>query len=451
MRKEEGMVRRVLVLGAGRVAGPCIAHLAKREDVEVHAADRDPSRLEALRFPRVVPRLCGDLSDPGSLVRELRPEVVVNLLPAPTMASVAHACLEARAHMVNASYIKDPLSRLDEAVREAGLLFLCEMGLDPGIDHMAACRTVGEIHRRGGKVAAFWSACGALPDRSSDTNPLGYKLSWSPRDLLGVCRREARFLRDGKETVLPGGEPFRHATLVEVEGLGWFEEYANADSLPYRERYGIPEVRDLYRCTLRYPGWSELVRYLLDLGWFEEGERDLRGRSLWDLTAERVGDAPQEGRKGAAARRLGCPVWAAALAVLEWLGVFSDAPCPLERGSLRDVLERVFLEKLSFLPGEQDLVVLQHRFAVEYPDGRKPETWVSTLVDRGTEGEETSIARTTGLPAAMGTELILEGLALRGVHAPVAPEVFVPALELLAARGLRFLETVLPGRKVPGR
>lgn len=141
------MVRRVLVLGAGRVAGPCIAHLAKREDVEVHAADRDPSRLEALRFPRVVPRLCGDLSDPGSLVRELRPEVVVNLLPAPTMASVAHACLEARAHMVNASYIKDPLSRLDEAVREAGLLFLCEMGLDPGIDHMAACRTVGEIHR----------------------------------------------------------------------------------------------------------------------------------------------------------------------------------------------------------------------------------------------------------------------------------------------------------------
>jgi saccharopine dehydrogenase (NADP+, L-glutamate forming)/spermidine synthase len=119
---------------------------------------------------------------------------------------------------------------------------------------------------------------------------------------------------------------------------------------------------------------------------------------------------------------------------LEWLGLLDDAPTSGQATRL-DILADQMLDKMPYLDGERDMVVLVHEFVAAYPDQKKHIT--STLIDFGTPGGDTSMARTVGLPAAIGARMILDGeLDLTGVHIPVLPEIYRPVLEELAQRGI---------------
>ncbi len=435
-------MKHVLVLGAGRVAGPCVHYLLREPEVRVTVADLDGANVDhVLRgHPRGTGLVRNVASDLPSLLAETKPDVLINLLPAAMMAPVAAACVEAGIHYVNPSYIKDDMRALDKKAREKDLLLLCELGLDPGIDHMSAAKTIHEIHRSGGRVRSFHSWCGALPAREADDNPFGYKLSWAPSGLIGASKREARVLQDGQVVVWPDGETFRKASLIDIEGCGWFEQYANADSLPYIELYDMAEVRTVYRGTLRFPGWSETICAMQDLHLFDLDERDFRGLSFAGLTRQLVGAGADEDLDRALQAFLGIKPFSAVFMKLRWLGLLDERPLPLERGCLRDIVSSLYAEKLVFAPGERDLVVMEHRYVVDCPDGSAVERR-STLVDYGIPDGETSIARTTGIPPAIGALLILRGaVSARGVQAPVLPEVYEPALALLEKEGVRFRE-----------
>lgn len=435
-------MKSILILGAGRVARPCVRYLLEHTPHHLTVVDQDEGNLAAVTGGEPRARAFREsVADVPRILEATSPDLVINLLPAAFMAPVAEACVRARVDMINASYIKDEMRALDGPAREAGILLLCELGLDPGIDHMSAAQTIRDIHDRGGRVESFWSCCGAIPSAEANTNPFGYKLSWSPAGLIGASKREARILRSGEVVTYPPGETFRHVGFMEVEGLGWFEQYANANSLPYVDLYGMPEVKHVYRGTIRYIGWSETVRKMLDLGLFEEDVHDLRGLSYRQFTARLAGAQDGEAPEDALRRALRLEPYSAVFHKLVWLGLLSETPIPLSEGSARDVVAGLYLQKLVYAPGERDLVVMEHRYEASFPDDGRRVHHTSTMIDYGEEGGETSIARTTGLPPAIAARLLLDGrLSLKGVHAPVHPEVYEPALAELARLKISFRE-----------
>jgi saccharopine dehydrogenase-like NADP-dependent oxidoreductase len=440
-------MKRILVFGAGRVARPCVRHLLER-GYAVTAADLSEANLEQVLGGH--PNGRAIRADAGreaeAILRAEHPDLVICLLPPALMAPVARLCLDARVPLVHPAYLDEAQRALAGAVRAAGLVFLPELGLDPGIDHMSAARTVHRVRERGWRVESFRSVCGALPAPEANTNPWGYKLSWAPASLIGASLREARILREGREVVLPDGETYRHPELEEIEGMGWYEVYANGNALPYREAYGIPEARSLFRGTLRYLGWSETICGLNALSLVSEAPEDLRGLTFRGFLARRLG-VPGPEVEEALCRRLGIPPHSAVLMRLRWLGLLEEEPVPEGMGCARDLVALLFDRKLGLDPGERDLVILRDEFLLRDPSGGRHRIR-STLVDFGDPGGDTSIARTTGLPPAVGADLILRGeIRTPGLHAPVLREVWEPLLAELEERGIRLKEeeTELPG------
>jgi saccharopine dehydrogenase-like NADP-dependent oxidoreductase len=345
--------------------------------------------------------------------------------------------------MVTTSYVKEAMAQLDEAARAAGVILLNEIGVDPGIDHMTAMRIIHGVQARGGRVTKFVSWCGGLPAPEANTNPFGYKFSWSPRGVLLAGKNSAHFLWDGQDVVIPGGELFDHywTVPVAVEGqvIG-FDGYPNRDSLPYMQTYGIEAPQTFFRGTLRYPGWCQILRKIADLGLLEETPlAGLEGATFAQFTARLIG-SDQHNLRAALAAYLDLSLDSPVIDNLAWLGFLGEEPLPAGQRSPIDILTARMLAKMQYAPGERDMLILQHQFEAAFPGGA--ERIVSTMVDFGQPHGYTSMARTVGLPAAIAVKLILHGqIDLAGVQTPVMPEIYAPVLEELEKLGIRFVET----------
>jgi len=441
-------MRRVLVLGAGLVSGPLVRYLLAREDLRVTIATRRPARAQALvaghERGAAVALDAGDVAATRGLVSSA--DLCISLLPPALHAGIARLALEECKHFVTTSYLSEEMKQFDGPVREAGLTFLNEVGLDPGIDHMSALRIVHRIHGRGGTVTSFRSYCGGLPAPEANTNPWGYKFSWSPRGVVLAGRNSARYLEDAQERCLPGDQLFSHHWFVDVLGFGELEAYYNRDALPYIETYGLDGVQDMLRATLRYPGWSYTMQKLADLGYFDVEELPESPATFGELTRALAHLPAGSDLKTELARVLAVDVHSDTMMRLEWLGLLGDEliawGAAQKRSPLNGLAGRM-LEKMPFAPDERDLCVMQHEIEGRYSSGQC-ERVTSTLVAYGEPGGDSAMARTVGLPAAIAATMILDGrISERGVLLPIAPGVYGPILDELAdAAGVVFAERV---------
>jgi saccharopine dehydrogenase (NADP+, L-glutamate forming) len=434
----------VLVLGAGLVTRPLVRYLLDLPDVQVIVASRTLSRAEALieNHHRGAARQLDVEKDDAldALVGEV--DLVISLLPYTYHVKVAELCIKHRKDMVTTSYVSPAMRELHHRAKEAGVILLNEIGVDPGIDHMSAKKIIDEVHRKGGKIKSFRSWCGGLPAPDANTNPLGYKFSWSPRGVLLAGRNPAHYLEDGQEVNIPGEELFDHHWSVDVPGTEGFEGYPNRDAVPYGHVYRIPEAKTVFRGTLRYPGWSETMANVSELGLLDVEEQDLSGLTYKQFLGRCIGYEGCEIRD-AVAGFLSLDRDSFVLDNLEWLGLFSDDPLPIRRGAPIDVLTARMLEKMRYGDDERDMLVMHHEFVVEYPDHKEAIT--STMIDYGIAGGDTSMSRTVGLPAAVATRLILEGqISRRGVVVPVTPDIYEPVLAELETMGIRLQEVDRP-------
>ncbi|GAA5960892.1 hypothetical protein JCM3765_007527 [Sporobolomyces pararoseus] len=460
--------QRAVVLGAGLVAGPAIRTLANQKNLEVIVASNDLPAAESLASQyQNVSASAFDASNEKEL-RELiaNADVVLSLLPAPMHVKVANLCIENKTSLVTASYTSPEMAALHDKAKEAGIVLLNELGLDPGIDHCSAAALIEEARGTGNELVSFVSFCGGLPEPALSGGPLGYKFSWSPRGVLTAALNSAKFRLDSKDVTIPGSDLLRQgfSSVPILRGFN-LEGVANRDSLSYLPQYSLPQdLPTILRGTLRYPGFSRLVDAFKRIGLLSTeklGRQIGDWGELVDACLENQGYKVKDGetREKALSELLGGEDQTLVRDVLETLnelallplpsstGLSSLPPLPAEPTAPLDLLSSILSHQLAYNPDERDLVILHHELTTKSKETGEPELFTSTMVQYGTE-KESAMALTVGTPIALGALLILEGkLSQRGLVSPTSEDVWRPLLAQLDANGIRSIEK----RKVGSR
>ncbi|XP_048227495.1 alpha-aminoadipic semialdehyde synthase isoform X2 [Ricinus communis] len=391
-------------------------------------------------------------------------EVVVSLLPPSCHIVIANACIKLNKHLVTASYVDDSMSALDEKAKAADITILGEMGLDPGIDHMMAMKMINQAHVRKGRVKSFTSYCGALPSPAAANNPLAYKFSWNPAGAIRAGRNPATYMSHGEIVNVEGDNLYDSAVKLRLPDLPAFalECLPNRNSLVYGKVYGIEEASTIFRGTIRYEGFGEIMGTLAKIGLFStESHSYLRCKQrttfqgflceLLDIHGE-ITDGVLLGEEDITEKlvTLGhCKEKETAVKAAKtiiYLGLHEQTEIPASCKSPFDVTCFRMEERLTYSSAEQDMVLLHHEVEVEFPDGKRTEYHRGTLLEFGTtkKGKTiTAMALTVGIPAAIGALLLLENkIKTKGVVRPIEPEVYVPALDILQAHGIKLIEKV---------
>jgi saccharopine dehydrogenase-like NADP-dependent oxidoreductase len=433
-------MKTVLVLGAGLVTRPLVRYLLDVPSYTVVVASRTVSKAEALieGHPqgKAIALNAEDVEALKALIADA--DLAISLLPYVYHVQVAEFCIEYGTDMVTTSYVSPAMRALDGRARAANIIILNEIGVDPGIDHMSAMKIIHSVQKNGGEITSFRSWCGGLPAPEANTNPFGYKFSWSPRGVLLAGRNAAHYLEDGEEVNIPGEELFAHHWSVDVPGFKGMEGYPNRDAVPYAEVYGIPTAKTVFRGTLRNPGWSATLNALAHLGYLDTDEQDWTGLTFRQCTGRLIGYDDKDVRQ-ATADHVGLTADSFVLDNLEWLGLFDDEPLPLEYGAPVDILTARMLEKMPYEDGERDMLIMHHEFIAEYADHKEEIT--STMIDYGIPGGDSSMSRTVGLPAAIASRMVLEGkITRKGVIVPATPDIYEPVLAELEELDIRLVE-----------
>ncbi len=435
-------MKKVLILGAGMVVKPIVTYLLDK-DIHVTVATRTKSKADAMidghAHGTSVAWTVDDTLTLDKMIAEH--DLTVSLLPWTHHIMVARHCIRHKKDMVTTSYVKPEMKALDQEAKDAGIIILNELGLDPGIDHMSAMRIIDHVHDRGGKVEEFYSICGALPSPGAANNPFRYKFSWSPKGVVMAGNNDGRYLRHGKEVYVPTEDLFKNPLSVDFPKVGKLEIYPNRDSMPYIELYGIPETKTMMRGTFRYPGWCESLDAMKALKLITNDTHDFTGKTYAQMVAMLIDEAEADNIRQKAARYLGIDEKAHALDALEWLGVFDDKAMDRQQDTPFEIVSDLMIDKMMIGQEEKDMVAMQHVFLVSYPDGSK-EVIKSSMLDSGTLATDTAIARTVALPAAVGVEMILKGeITEKGVYIPVIPGIYNPILDALETMDIRMEET----------
>lgn len=442
-------MKKILLFGAGKSATVLIDYLlshAGREDWTLIVADADLQlALDKINHSPSGEAVSFDIADEQKRRQYiLEAAIVISMLPPGLHIMVARDCLRYGRHLLTASYVDDEMRTMQKAIEAKDLLFLCEMGLDPGIDHMSAMRIIDRIHGKGGKIASFKSHCGGLVAPESDNNPWHYKISWNPRNIVMAGKAGAVYKVDGEIRRKEYASLFDHCDTVNVPGMGAFAYYPNRDSLSYIPIYQLEEATTFLRTTLRHPSFCMGWKYIIDAGLTEEtafgpGIKRTGFRECFDsilATGNIAGDFNDFllNKIEPADRPLAGELFA-------FLGLTADIPMPVSAKSPADLLQYAVENSLLLLPQDKDMIVMLHEF--EYAiDGTK-ETLTSCLVVKGEDRLRTAMAKTVGLPLGIAARLILNGqIGLRGLHIPTRREIYEPVLKELEEYQIGFWEDV---------
>lgn len=433
-------MNRVLILGAGLVSKPMVEYFLERS-FEIMIASPMKERADSMikNHPNGA-SLDWSMDDPeklDNLVSEY--DITVSLLPYKYHSDVASLCIKHKKPLVTTSYVQPAMKLLDEDAKQAGIILLNEVGLDPGLDHMSAMKVIDSVHSKEGKIEEFYSLCGALPAPEAANNPLGYKFSWSPKGVVIASRNSALYLKKGRKIYIEPSDLFKDTFIFNFPPVGDLEVYPNRDSISYSEIYKIPEVSTMYRGTFRYRGWCETLDAMKGLNMLDDAPNDYSGMSYSDFLAERAGTGSGN-LKIEIPARLGIRKDSQAIKAFEWLGLFSDEKMNYKETTPFEIISDRMIDLMQLGDDERDMVALQHIFLAAYPDGRR-EVIKSSMLDFGSPASNTAIARTVALPAAIAVKTILEKrINLTGVYRPVVPEIYNPILKELATLGIKMKE-----------
>jgi len=445
-------MRRILIIGAGRSASSLIRYLlSKSESERLHIIVADLSLALAEKKTEghinATPLALNifEIEERKAAIQDA--SIVISMLPAYLHIEIAKDCLEFKKHLVTASYINEAMQELDEEAKKNNLIFMNEIGLDPGIDHMSAMKVIDEIRAKGGKLLLFESFCGGLVAPESDNNLWNYKFTWAPRNVvLAGQGGAAKFIQEGTYKYIPYGSLFRRTEFLEVEGYGKFEAYSNRDSLKYRSIYGLDDILTLYRGTVRRVGFSKAWNMFVQLGMTDDSYimEDSENMSYRQFTNSFLPYHPTDSVEIKMRLILKIDQDDIMWDKLLELDLFNaNKKVNLPNATPAQILEKILSDSWTLEPEDKDMIVMYHKFGYEI-DGDKRQI-DSKMVCIGDDQTYTAMAKTVGLPVAIATLLILNGkITTPGVQLPINKEVYLPILEELESYGVVFYEQNMP-------
>lgn len=433
--------KRVLVLGTGYVVKPLVDYFIDKCKYEVLVASRDNNNSGLIIAGRALgERVFWNAQPPyeelDNMVKNV--DLVVSMIPPSMHVIVAKACIKNGVNMVTTSYVSPEMKALNEEAKKAGIIILNEIGEDPGIDHMGAMQMIDLARAEGGKIKSFLSYGSGIPSFEHNNNPYGYKFSWSPRGLLKAGQTPAAYIKGGKDIEISGNDLFENSWLVDVEGLGVFETYANRDTRNYIEDYGLEGVSDFYRGLLRHPGYCNAIQSLKDLNLLSEEEsHNLKGVTYKQFTANLVGSEENEDVVEAVANKLNLKKSSDIIKQIQWLGLFDNTEIPFSKGTNGDVLLGLMQDKMAYKDHEKDMIIIHNEAIVEFENRIEKRT--ATMKVEGRPYGHSAMSRAVSLPAAIASRLILEGtIRAKGVLIPISEEIYKPVLAELADNDYKF-------------
>lgn len=434
-------MKKVLILGSGLVARPIIVYLLNKD---IHVTVASPEKERALGMidkHKNGTAIEWNIENEVALSKMVEShDLTVSLLPYVFHIVVAKYCLHHKKNMVTTSYVQSEMQALDTQAKEAGIIILNELGLDPGIDHLSAMRIIDKVHKKSGKIDEFYSICGALPAPEAANNPFKYKFSWSPKGVIMAGNNDGSYLKNGKKINIPTEELFKNPLQIDFKNVGILEVYPNRDSTLYIDIYGIPEVKTIMRGTFRYAGWCEIMDAIKRLKLISNVKMNLKGKTFADLVATLINEKNSNDLRLKVANYLDITSESHVLDAIEWLGFFDHKPMNRNVDTPFEITSDLMIAKMELGTNERDMVAMQHTFTVSYPDGTQ-ELIRSRMLDYGSPATDTSIARTVALPAAIGVEMILNGtIQEKGVFRPVLPGIYNPILDQLEELNIRLEE-----------
>jgi saccharopine dehydrogenase (NAD+, L-glutamate forming) len=433
----------ILIIGAGRSSSELIRYLLRYAPTEnwlIRVGDLDlafaQAKLAGSPYGEAFVLNASDVEKRREAIAQS--DLVISMLPATMHVAVAKDCIDLKKSVITPSYVADDMWPLDAAAKDAGILLLNEMGVDPGIDHMSAMRIIDEIKAKGGQLESFESFTGGLIAPESDNNPWNYKITWNPRNVvLAGYGGTARYQEANKLKFIPYGRLFERITDIEVAPYGHFEGYANRDSLKYKAIYGLENIPTLFRGTLRKQGFCAAWNALIQLGLTDDSFEIHfpKGYTWRELTASYLDEGSDESLENRVKEYLNLSN--ESMSKLAWLGLFDNKPIELEKGTPAQALQSLIEEKWALGKEDKDMLVMWHRFKYTL-DGKKQEIQ-SSLVSIGEDTVYTAMARTVGLPIAIAARRILNGeWKMTGIHLPIISDIYNPVLSELESFGITF-------------
>ncbi|MFD2822837.1 saccharopine dehydrogenase family protein [Lacinutrix iliipiscaria] len=446
-------MRKILVIGSGKSSSYLIKYLldkSNEEDLLIIVGDINFTHAK---------KLIGDHENAQAILLDVfnkasrqdaikNADIVVSMLPARFHIEVAKDCITFNKNMVTASYISPEMQMLDKAAKDKGLIFMNEIGVDPGIDHMSAMQVIDRIRNNGGTMILFESFTGGLVAPENDNNLWNYKFTWNPRNVVvaGQGGGAAKFLQEGKYKYISYNRLFRRTEFLEVDGYGRFEAYANRDSLKYQSVYGLDNVKTLYRGTMRRVGYSRAWNVFVQLGMTDDSYTidDSENMSYRDFVNAFLPYSPTDSVELKFRHALKIDqddvVWDKFLE----LDIFSKTKMvELKKATPAQILTKILMDSWTLDEADKDMIVMYHKFGYEL-DGKKHQI-DATMVTLGDDQVYTAMAKTVGLPVAIATLAILnEKITTPGVQMPIHKEVYEPILKELEDFGIVFSEKEVP-------
>jgi saccharopine dehydrogenase-like NADP-dependent oxidoreductase len=445
-------MRTILVIGAGRSSSSLITYLLNKsfsENLKIIVADVSLSLANEKinNHPNGQAIVCDIFNETERQNIIKKADIVVSMLPAHLHLNVAKDCLHFNKNMVTASYISNDMKALNDEAVQKNLVFMNEIGLDPGIDHMSAMKVLDEIRAKGGKIILFESFTGGLVAPESDDNLWNYKFTWNPRNVvLAGQGGAAKFLQEGSYKYIPYHKLFRRTEILKIDGYGKFEGYANRDSLKYKSVYGLDNILTLYRGTIRRVGFSRAWNVFVQLGMTDDSYvmENSETMSYRDFTNSFLAYNPNDSVELKLRHYLKIDQDDIVWEKLVELDLFNKYKLVgIKNATPAQILEKILSDRWTLKKDDEDMMVMQHLFGYEL-NGEKHQI-ESSMVCLGDNQVYTAMAKTVGLPVAIATLKILNGeITNPGVQIPIKKEVYEPILNELKENGIIFTEKKVP-------
>jgi len=446
------MPRKILLIGAGKSTSYLLDYLlekAEPEDLHVTVGDLNPGSIADTTKDH--PRCSVIFLDIFKVTERqkavLGNDIVISMLPASLHINVARDCIALGKHLVTASYVSNEIKALDAEAKEKGLIFMNEIGLDPGIDHMSAMQIIDRIRDQGGNLLLFESFTGGLVAPEHDNNLWNYKFTWNPRNVVVAGQGgTAKFIQEGTYKYIPYHKLFRRTEFLKIEGYGNFEGYANRDSLNYREAYGLQDALTLYRGTMRRVGFSKAWNIFVQLGMTDDSYRieNSEGMSYREFVNLFLPYSPTDSVELKLRYYLKIDQDDIMWEKLLELNIFdSRKKIELPNATPAQILQKILEDSWTLAKDEKDMIVMYHKFGYEL-NGQKKQI-DANMVAIGENRTHTAMAKTVGLPVGIAALAILNKKIIRpGVQIPIKKEVYEPILAELKAYGIAFKENEVP-------